>query len=37
MHFERFIDMVDKPPPAIRSQIDDAKARLARLRGDARQ
>jgi hypothetical protein len=29
--------MVDKPPPSIKPQITDAKARLARLTGDVRR
>ena len=37
LHFERFIDMVDRPPPKIKRHVDDAKARLARLAGDARR
>ena len=37
LHFERFIDMVDRPPPSIKPQVDDAKSRLARLSGDARR
>ena len=37
LHFERFVDMVDRPPPAIKPQTDDAKARLAKLTGDARR
>ncbi|HEX5075302.1 MAG TPA: hypothetical protein VFW03_18980 [Gemmatimonadaceae bacterium] len=37
LHFERFIDRVDRPPPSIKPQVDDAKSRLARLSGDARR
>lgn len=37
LHLERFVDMVDRPPPAIKAQVDDAKARLARLGGDVRR
>jgi hypothetical protein len=37
LHFERFVDMVDMPPPAIKAKVHDAKARLARLGGDARR
>jgi len=37
LHYERFVDMVDKPPPSIEPQIADAKARLARLTGDVRR
>ena len=37
LHYERFVDMVDKPPPSIKPQIADAKARLARLTGDVRR
>jgi hypothetical protein len=37
LHFERFVDMVDRPPPAIKPQTDDARARLAKLSGDARR
>ena len=36
-HLERFVDMVDKPPPSIRQQVDDARARLGRLGGDVRR
>jgi hypothetical protein len=35
LHLERFIEAVDKPPAAIRPQVEDAKRRLARLGGDA--
>jgi TolB-like protein len=35
--FEQFIDTVDKPPPSIKPQLDDAKARVAKLGGDARR
>jgi hypothetical protein len=37
LHLERFIEMVDRPPPSIKPQLDDAKARLARLAGDVRR
>jgi hypothetical protein len=37
LHFERFLDMVDRPPPSVKPQVNDAKARLARLAGDARR
>ena len=37
LHYERFVDMVDKPPPSIKPQIADAKARLARLTGGVRR
>ena len=35
LHLGRFVDMVDRPPASMRSQVEDAKARLARLAGDA--
>lgn len=31
LYLERFVDAVDMPPPAWRSRVADAKARLARL------
>ena len=37
LRYERFVEMVDKPPPSIEPQIADAKARLARLTGDVRR
>jgi hypothetical protein len=37
LHLERFIEMVDRPPPSIKPQLDDAKARLAQLAGDVRR
>jgi TolB-like protein len=37
LHYERFVDMVDKPPPSVKPHIADAKARLARLTGDGRR
>ena len=37
LHLERFIEMVDRPSPAIRAQVDDAEARLARLTGDVQR
>jgi serine/threonine-protein kinase len=37
LYFERFIEMVDLPPSSIRPQVDDAKARLARLTADVRR
>ena len=37
LHYERFVDMVDMPPPSIRPQVADARARLARLTGDVRR
>ena len=37
IQYERFINAVDRPPPAIKPQVDDAKARLAKLAGDARR
>jgi len=37
LHFERFVEMVDRPPPSIKPQVDDAKARLTRLTGGTRR
>jgi len=37
LHFERFLDFVDRPPPSMKAQVDDAKARLAKLTGDTRR
>ena len=34
-HLRNFIVSVDRPPPTLRSQVDDAKARLARLQRKA--
>ncbi|HEX6317102.1 MAG TPA: serine/threonine-protein kinase [Gemmatimonadaceae bacterium] len=31
MHLRRFVTFVDRPPPNLRNQVEDAKARLARL------
>ncbi|HSA56503.1 MAG TPA: serine/threonine-protein kinase [Gemmatimonadaceae bacterium] len=31
LHLRRFVELVDKPPPGIIDQVNDAKARLARL------
>jgi hypothetical protein len=31
LHLRRFVDQVDRPPPGIVDQLNDAKARLARL------
>ena len=31
LHLRRFVDFVDMPPPALTDQVNDAKARLARL------
>lgn len=32
LYLTRFVGMMDQPPPSLRGQVDDAKARLARLR-----
>ena len=31
LHLQRFVDFVDQPPPSMRQQVEDAKARLKRL------
>ena len=31
LHLQRFVEMMDQPPPALRQQVDDAKLRLRRL------
>jgi hypothetical protein len=33
LHLERFVDAVDKPPPAFVARVADAEARLRRLAG----
>jgi hypothetical protein len=32
LHYQRFVEMMDQPVPAMRQQVEDAKARLARLK-----
>ena len=36
LHLQRFVEMMDQPPPALRQQVDDAKARLKRLTAQVR-